>query len=115
MRGGTLDVLKENYEEKYVIVKTSNRSKPLKVFVKPFSNNPFWFITYEDGTSLPELSGAFTDKRSAFYAIKMFEDTEPMSRKEYQDKVMGLEGKKPPVLKTKKVKRKKNLDDSAGI
>lgn len=106
-----MDVLKEDYDERAVYVKTDNRSKPFKVSVPKHRNVSMWEITYEDGTkpSFDGLKGFFTSKRDALRALESFEQTVKMSKKEYQMEVMNLPEipALPPTTKKPRGRRKK--------
>lgn len=94
----TLDVVKEDTEERYVLYSTPIREKKIKVHWPRLINNAMWQITYEDGTKIDDsLSGKYLSKREALKALTLWEDRTSLTpQARYKDKT-------PPVLKRKKV------------
>jgi hypothetical protein len=97
-----LDVVKEDHENKTIWLTTPKRESRIKVFVPEFSGYPFWRIRYEDGTTIPELTGVFLSRREAIKALELWEESTKVSKTKYQNDLWGH--KEPPVLKRKKVK-----------
>lgn len=110
-----MDVLRENYEEKFAIVKLTNRVKNVKVYVPEYSSFSFWRISYEDGTPLSDdiALSKFTSKRDALKFLMEFEIREPMSKTAYQEEIFKDKGE-VPVLKRKKVRAKVGTDSNSG-
>jgi hypothetical protein len=96
-----MDVL-EDPSGKLLWVTTEKRDKRIKVFIPEFNNFSFWYIKYEDGTEVPELTGAWLTKREAVKALEFWEQETKVSKTKYRKDLWG--DKEPPELKRKKVK-----------
>lgn len=103
MTDGTMDELsfEERPEDQIVFCTTPKRKQRIKVFI-PVGNFARWWIVYEDGKYISELSdGTYLSRKLAIRAVVQWEKGAKKTQEAKQFELFG--DKEPPVLKRKKV------------
>ena len=104
---GELRIIKENPDEKYIIVKVKGRKSPLRIYVPEFNQFGFWEIRYHDtNQKVPGLQGSYISKQEALRAVKKWATRikptiDAKSEERFGDKPI-------PVLKRKKISGSKS-------